>query len=261
MRQVEQELRNYYNPPDNGGIHSSKEKTAMQKTVLLSELELNKKQKTKKKGFKTFLFEQMRMTGMRIWIGQTGMILLVSLLVYFMTGVDFRFFTARRFAFLASILGIFLFSAAIPFLYRAKKYGMLEIEATARYSIGKLFLTRIFIIIAGDLFILVGSIWQISKASSLTVWQTICCLCLPFLLAFDGGIYLLRKVTFVHFQRLAYGMCFILCSVLGGIALVHPEYYQVKFTFFTGGIVMVLIGSMIYQSFALFQEVKQCVYE
>ena len=138
---------------------------------------------------------------------------------------------------------------------------MLEIEATARYSIGKLFLTRIFIIIAGDLFILVGSIWQISKASSLTVWQTIFCLCLPFLLAFDGGIYLLRKVTFVHFQRLAYGMCFILCSVLGGIALVHPEYYQVKFTFFTGGIVMVLIGSMIYQSFALFQEVKQCVYE
>ena len=91
MRQVEQELRNYYNPPDNGGIHSSKEKTAMQKTVLLAELELNKKQKTKKKGFKTFLFEQMRMTGMRIWIGQTGMILLVSLLVYFMTGVDFRF--------------------------------------------------------------------------------------------------------------------------------------------------------------------------
>lgn len=47
MRQVEQELRNYYNPPDNGSIHSSKEKTAMQKTVLLAELELNKKRKRK----------------------------------------------------------------------------------------------------------------------------------------------------------------------------------------------------------------------
>ena len=48
-----------------------------------------------------FLFEQMRMTGMRIWIGQTGMVLAVFLFVYFMTGVEFLFFTPRRFAFLS----------------------------------------------------------------------------------------------------------------------------------------------------------------
>ena len=178
-----------------------------------------------------------------------------------MTGVEFRFFTPRRFAFLAGIFGIFLFSSAIPFLYRAKRYGMLEIEATARYSIERLLLARIFIISAGDLLMLFGIVWQISKSSSLTVWQTIFCLCLPFLLAFNGGIYLLRKVTFVHFQKWAYGMCMFLCGIFGGVTFVYPEFYQVKFTVFTGGIVIILAGSIIYQSFALFHEGKQCVYE
>ena len=261
MNRIEERLRAYYGKPSGERKVSAKEKDAMQKTILMAELELNKKQKREQKGFGAFLFEQMRMTGMRIWIGQTGMVLAVFLLLYFMTGVEFRFFTPRRFAFLAGIFGIFLFSSAIPFLYRAKRYGMLEIEATARYSIERLLLARIFIISAGDLLMLFGIVWQISKSSSLTVWQTIFCLCLPFLLAFNGGIYLLRKVTFVHFQKWAYGMCMFLCGIFGGVTFVYPEFYQVKFTVFTGGIVIILAGSIIYQSFALFHEGKQCVYE
>lgn len=261
MRKVEQNLLTYYHRPENGSIHLSKEKTAMYKTIRLAELELTRKQKKKRKGFLIFLLEQMRMTGMRIWIGQTGMSMMIFLLVYFMTGVDVLFFTTRRLAFLVSILGIFLFSSAIPFLYRAKKYGMLEIESTSRYSIGKLLLSRIIIISVGDLFVLAGSAWQISKSSGLTVWQSIFWLCLPFMIAFNGGVYLLRKVVFIHFQVWAYGMCLFMCSMLVGLALVHPEYYQVELTIFSGGIVIVLIGSMMYQSFALFQEAKQCVFE
>ncbi len=261
MNRIEERLRAHYENTPGERKDFSEENAAMQKTILLAKLELDRKPKKEQKGFGAFLFEQMRMTGMRIWIGQTGMVLAVFLFVYFMTGVEFLFFTPRQFAFLAGILGIFLFSSAIPFLYRAKRYGMLEIEATARYSIGRLLLTRIFIVSAGDLLMLVGIVWQISKNSSLTVWQTIFCLCLPFLLAFNGGIYLLRKVTFVHFQKWAYGMCMFLCGIFGGITFVYPKFYQVKFTVFTGGIVILLIGSMIHQSFALFHEVKQCVYE
>ena len=122
MNRIEERLRAYYGKPSGERKVSAKEKDAMQKTILMAELELNKKQKREQKGFGAFLFEQMRMTGMRIWIGQTGMVLAVFLLVYFMTGVEFRFFTPRRFAFLAGIFGIFLFSSAIPFLYRAKRY-------------------------------------------------------------------------------------------------------------------------------------------
>ena len=116
MNRVEERLRAYYGKPSGERKVSAKEKDAMQKTILMAELELNKKQKREQKGFGAFLFEQMRMTGMRIWIGQTGMVLAVFLLVYFMTGVEFSFFTPRRFAFLAGIFGIFLFSSAIPFL-------------------------------------------------------------------------------------------------------------------------------------------------
>lgn len=261
MNRIEESLRTHYEKTSGGRNDSSAEKDAMQKTILLAELELDSKEKKEQKGFGTFFLEQMRMTGMRIWMGQTGMVLAVFLFVYFITGVEFRFFTPRQFAFLAGVLGIFLFSSAIPFLYRAKRYGMLEIEATARYSIGKLLLTRIFMLSAGDLLMLTGIVWQISKTSGLTVWQTTFCLCLPFLLAFNGGIYLLRKVTFVHFQKWAYGMCMFLCGVLGGIAFLYPECYQVEFTVLTGGIVIILAGSIIYQSFALFHEGKQCVYE
>ena len=65
----------------------------------------------------------------------------------------------------------------------------------------------------------------------------------------------------VHFQKWAYGMCMFLCGIFGGVTFVYPEFYQVKFTVFTGGIVIILAGSIIYQSFALFHEGKQCVYE
>ena len=167
MNRIEERLRAHYENTPGERKDFSEENAAMQKTILLAKLELDRKPKKEQKGFGAFLFEQIRMTGMRIWIGQTGMVLAVFLFVYFMTGVEFCFFTPRQFAFLAGILGIFLFSSAIPFLYRAKRYGMLEIEATARYSIGRLLLTRIFIVSAGDLLMLVGIVWQISKTQAL----------------------------------------------------------------------------------------------
>ena len=77
MNRVEERLRAYYGKPSGERKVSAKEKDAMQKTILMAELELNKKQKREQKGFGAFLLEQMRMTGMRIWIGQTGMVLAV----------------------------------------------------------------------------------------------------------------------------------------------------------------------------------------
>ncbi len=186
--------------------------SSMQKTILLAEMELRERQKVKTTGFGTFLLEQMRMIGMRIWSVQIVIVLLVYLLLHFVIGIDLEYVTARKVAFMTGILGILMFSSAIPFLYRAQRYKMLEIEASAKYSM-------------------------------------------------NGGMYLLRKIPFVHFRKWAYGMCIVTCGIFIGVTVSCPAYYEMKFTILAGGIVLLLIGSVIYQCVALFYGTGQMVYE
>lgn len=235
--------------------------SSMQKTILLAEMELRERQKVKTTGFGTFLLEQMRMIGMRIWSVQIVIVLLVYLLLHFVIGIDLEYVTARKFAFMTGILGILIFSSAIPFLYRAQRYKMLEIEASAKYSMGELVLSRILILGIGDIVMLFGIVWQIAKISPLTVLQTTFCLSLPFLLTLNGGMYLLRKNPFVHFRKWAYGMCIVTCGIFIGVTVSCPAYYEMKFTILAGGIVLLLIGSVIYQCVALFYGTRQMVYE
>lgn len=258
MRKTEQRLRTYFQKQNNNPEESQ---DSIRKTILLSELELKDRHTAKTTGFGTFLLTQMRMLGMRIWSVQIVMVLLVYLLLDFVVGIDLEYFTARKLAFITGILGVLMFSTAIPFLYRAQRYKMLEIEAGAKYSLGELVLSRILILGTGDIVMLFGMVWQIAKISPLTVLQTTFCLCLPFLLTLNGGMYLLRKIPFVHFRKWAYGMCIVICGILIGVTASCPAYYEMKFTFLVSGIIFLLIGSVIYQCAALFYGSGQVAYE
>lgn len=268
MRETEKMLRTYFQEDrkergilsEEGTELSENTKNAMQKTILMAELEIREREKRKENGFGTLLIELLRAAGIRMWIFQAGVVLGAYLLMYFLMGVEIQYFTPRRFAFIVSLLGIFMFSAAIPSLYRTKRYQMLEIEAAAKCSVWKLMLARILVIGTGDLLMLIGVIWWVSSVSPLSVLQAAFCLCLPFLLAFDGGLYLLRKVAFVHFQKWAYGMCLGMTAILGGVAFFYPAYYEMDFTFVTVGSILVLAVVGIYQCVGLTHETEQSVY-
>ncbi len=261
MNGTKRRLREYFRGREMKKNIAKSTESAMRKTILLAELELKEQNKKRTVGFGRFLLEQVRIAGMRIWTVQIGTVLAAYLLLHLMTGMELAYFTARQFAFMTGIFGILLFSLAIPFLYRAQKYKMLEIEAGAKYSVWKLLLARLLIFGIGDIFMLFGIVWQISRISPLTILQTVFCLCLPFLLALNGGMYLLRKVIFVHFQRWAYGMCTGIGGIFMGVAAFYPAYYEMKFPVLVSCTVLLLAGGVIYQCFALFHGNGQAVYE
>lgn len=83
---------------------------ALTKTIQLAELEQRERKKRKPIGFRTFLLEQIRLTGMRIWSVQIGIVLVIFMLLDLLTGMEFEYFTAKSFVFLAGGIGVLLFS-------------------------------------------------------------------------------------------------------------------------------------------------------
>lgn len=263
MRQKEQRLREYFQNQEiwEGDSDSGEmEQMALKKTIQLAELEQRERRKRKPIGFRTFLLEQIRLTGMRIWSVQIGIVLVIFMLLDLLTGMEFESFTVKSFVFLTGGIGVLLFSSVVPVLYRARRYQMLEIEASARYSIWELLLTRILIYGTGSLWMLFCVVWQIRKVSPLPLMQTICCLCLPFLAACNGGIYLLRKVKFFYFQRWAYGMCVGMVLILAKVAQSYSEYYQVESLVFP--VLMALLAAgIVYQCIDLLRKEGRAVWE
>ncbi|MBS5132791.1 MAG: hypothetical protein KHY96_06480 [Lachnospiraceae bacterium] len=263
MRQTEQRLWEYFQNQKiwKGDSDSEEiEQMALTKTIQLAELEQRGRRKRKPIGFRTFLLEQIRLTGMRIWSVQIGIVLVIFMLLDLLTGMEFEYFTAKSFVFLAGGIGVLLFSSVVPVLYRARRYQMLEVEASARYSIWELLLTRILIYGTGSLCMLFCVVWQIRKVSPLPLMQTIWCLCLPFLAACNGGIYLLRKVKFFHFQRWAYGMCVGMVSILAKFAQSYSEYYQVESLVFPALMALFAVG-IVYQCIDLLRKEGRTVCE
>lgn len=263
MSQTEQRLRAYFQNQDIGQGDLDREEaehTALRKTIQLAQLEYGERKKRKPAGFRTFLLEQIRLTGMRIWGVQMGIVLVLVLLLELLTGMEFEYFTAKRFVLMAGGIGVLLFSSVVPVLYRARRYQMLEVEASARYSIWELLLTRILIHGIGSLCVLFCIVWQIRKVSPLSLMQTIVCLCLPFLAACNGGIYLLRKVAFSHFRQWAYGMCIGMVLILAKFARSYSEYGQMEALVFSALMALLVVG-IIYQCIDLLRKEGRTVYE
>lgn len=76
MRETEKMLRTYFQEDrkergilsEEGTELSENTKKAMQKTILMAELEIREREKRKENGFGTFLIELLRAAGIRMWI-------------------------------------------------------------------------------------------------------------------------------------------------------------------------------------------------
>ena len=231
MRQTEQRLREYFQNQEiwKGDSDSEEiEQMALTKTIQLAELEQRERKKRKPIGFRTFLLEQIRLTGMRIWSVQIGIVLVIFMMLDLLTGMEFEYFTAKSFVFLAGGIGVLLFSSVVPVLYRARRYQMLEVEASARYSIWELLLTRILIYGTGSLCMLFCVVWQIRKVSPLPLMQTIWCV----------------------------GMV----SILAKFAQSYSEYYQVESLVFPALMALFAVG-IVYQCIDLLRKEGRTVCE
>lgn len=177
------------------------------------------KQKRKRISFPQFLTKQITFMGWRLWITQgIFLCLIISMLSRFF-GYPMSPQTMAKLLFCLSVL---VFITMIPYLYRCVRYQMQEIEAAARFSSTKLLMAKLIIIGIGDASILCGIFFTTILQTALPAAYTVLYLCLPFLLAGSGCMFLLNRCTPRHF--LTGSLLFCILLILG--ACMIPEYYM-----------------------------------
>lgn len=196
--------------------------THLQATILLAKREVCLKQRRRRISFARFLGKQIPMIGRKLWILQ-GIFLLSAYAVLSDSAEYLR--SPLRLAKLLFCLSIAVFMTALPLLYRSVRYRMQEIEAAARFSLGKLLLARLIAISIGDLFLLCGIFLVAVAKTSLSADITVIYLCFPFLLAGSGCLYMLGHLSPNRF--LAGSLLF--CTTLLLAFSVLPEQCAVLF--------------------------------
>ena len=118
------------------------------------------------------------------------------------------------------------FMTALPFLHRARRYGMCEVEMAARTSGLKQLGGKLMIIGIGD-FAMLGSIFCFLVAkTSLSPGGILLSLLLPFLAASSGLLYLIGHTPgskWVQNSVVVCGVLFLGCSLLTNVVLFRQE--------------------------------------
>ena len=82
----------------------------------------------------------------------------------------------------------------LPFLCRASQYNMLELERAARAGVGTPLVLRFLLLLAGEVVLLAVLAVSVYAAAPLRLGQLVCLLAVPFLLANNELLLLLRRV-------------------------------------------------------------------
>ena len=82
----------------------------------------------------------------------------------------------------------------LPFLCRASQYNMLELERAARAGVGTPLVLRFLLLLAGEVVLLAVLAISVYAAAPLKLGQLVCLLAVPFLLANNELLLLVRRV-------------------------------------------------------------------
>lgn len=170
--------------------------THLHNTLILVRQEACRRQMRKRISFPQFLARQIKFMGYKIWIVQGIFLFFINRLLSRFYGYTLRPQSMVKLLFCLSVL---ICMSILPSLYRSVRYQMQEIEAAARFSCAKLLLAKLIIVGIGDISLLGGIFFTTMLRTSLPADRTVLYLCLPFLLAGSGCLFLLGHCSPRHF--------------------------------------------------------------
>lgn len=165
---------------------------AFQNAVLLAKKEAAKRCGRTRLSFANFLAMQIRFIGWKVWMIQGASLAVIcgSLSRFFDIWVD-PLYAVK----LLLCLSVLVFSTALPFICRANRYRMQEIEAASRFSSTALLTAKLAVIGIGDLGMLGGIFLTALMKSSIGAGGALLYVSFPFLLLCCGCLYLLGHLT------------------------------------------------------------------
>lgn len=160
--------------------------------------------------FMAFLLRQFRFTGALVWALQGAALLLACSGLWGGMQPGFPVYGIPT---LLSFCAVLAGMAILPVWVRARKYRMLELEASTRFSQQGLMLAQLIITAAGNLVMLALAVAVAGKTAVMGANALIWTLLLPYLMTCCGCVFLMDRVR----AELAVGLCVALgiCLITG----------------------------------------------
>lgn len=196
----------------------------MKETICLVKKEIEKKAQRNRLSFWQFLKTQIRFIGWKIWIIQ---MILQGIIYVFMKKFFGKYYLEHPedLPKIVMVWAIVVLMTAIPFLYKSYRHRMQEIEAVTYVSSARLMIARLFIVGIGDV-ILLGSIYAIVVANVvIPKIMLFLCLNIPFLVACNGCLFMVRYLKPKAFLQSSIGLCVLMI----GILLYKGEWWEKLF--------------------------------
>lgn len=200
-------------------------KAHLKETLSSAEQEMCRKSKRERIKFKTFLSLQIRFIGWKIWLVQGLMLTAVCSMLSISFG-NILFHNQEHIALLLSGIAILILMMAIPFIHRALRYKMHEIEVATYFSSIKLLTAKLLIITVGDIFMLGGIFLLTILKTELNTGSVLLYLVFPFLLASYVCLYLIGHISAERFLPYCTGMCVLLFSGMILLNRFYPKFYH-----------------------------------
>ena len=191
---------------------------------LLAGNEARQRRRNERIAFHTFLNQQIRFIGWKIWGAQGVLVLLLGSMLHSLYGPCF-WESPRSMLKALFCLSVLAAMTALPLIYRVVRYRMQEIEGATYYSSVKLLMAKLAVVWIGDIFLLAGLFAGVITKTSLSAGSISLYLCVPFLLVSSGMLFLLGHVPFRYFIALSIS----LCALLFGIVIVLPGRLDLLF--------------------------------
>lgn len=201
----------------------------LSQTILLVHRELSDKPHHERINFRSFLVLQIRFIGLKIWLLQ-GLLLAALCYILDMSFGNYLYYNRRYSALLLCSISILVLMMSIPFIQRALRYKMHEVEMSSYFSTAKLLMAKLFIIGIGDIFILGGLLLLTILKASLNMGDALLYLIFPFLLAGYGYLYLLGHIPAQWFSSCSTALCAILYVCIMLLNRFLPELFQQTFS-------------------------------
>lgn len=218
----------------------------LQETILSVNMELNRKPSINRLPFRSFLMLQIRHMGWKIWAIQGILLALINGMLAVSFG-QYYWGNQRYVAELLCFSSILVLMTALPFIHRALRFRMNEVEAATWFSSSRLLLAKLLIIGVGDLLMLGGILYTTILRTSINASGVILYLTFPFLLACGGLLFLLDHIPARLFLPGSAGMCGALLLMLFMADRIFPAFYHQTFSLAWGIVCLGLIICNVFQ--------------
>lgn len=224
--------------------------------TLNGQLIINKRKR--RIGFLELFFSQIRFIGVRIWSVEL-LIVLFSILVFRSFYQDFQYFTPRRIAFCLSCMTIIATMFALPFLYRSKRYLMMEIESAAYFSIRKILFFRFLLFFGGEAVLVTGA-WAAAYVGQFVQGNMFVYVFVPLFLACDGVLFFLQNTPPDRFCRryACYGGMLLFLLFIGYHRF--PRMYEIASPYPALWVIALLLCYFVFECCRLARQSEEALY-